>query len=137
MAFNMGELIADRGFQNALATFGAGLDPQGVGGALGNATVGWNKSKAMQESIAKTEKDNKDFRSQLLQMISGGMTPADQLGLTSMNTDGKTVTLKGTLPQGNAADAVGNAGTTGAPGKTNGGFSIKDLLPFLQAPTVG
>lgn len=126
MAFNFGELMADRGFQNMLATAGAGLDPQGVGGALGNATIGWNKSKAAQETIAKSEQANKDFRSQLLNMIGGGMTPADQAGLTSMNTDGKTVTLKGTLPSNDV---------TGA--KTNGkGFSLKDLLPFLSAPTV-
>ncbi len=134
MAFNIGEMVADKNFQNALATFGAGLDPEGVGGALGNAVIQKNKSKAMQESIAKTEKENKDFRSQLLSLLSGGMTPADQPGLTSMNTDGKTVTLKGTLPQGNAVDAVGGGtGTT----SNSGGFNMKDLLPFLSAPTVG
>lgn len=126
MAFNISELVADRNFQNALATFGAGLDPQGVGGALGNAVIQKNKSKAAQETIAKSEKENKDFRSQLLNMISGGMTSVDQPGLTSINTDGKTVTLKGTLPSNDV---------TGA--KTNGkGFSLKDLLPFLSAPTV-
>ena len=134
MAFNIGEMVADRNFQNALATFGSGLDPNGVGGALGNAVIQKNKSKAMQESIGKAEQENKDFRSQLLNMIGGGMTPVDQPGLTTMNTDGKTVTLKGTLPGGNTTNATG---TTGMSGKTNSGFSIKDLLPFLQAPTVG
>lgn len=128
MAFNINEFMADRNIQNALAGFGAGLDPQGVGGALGNATISMNKSKAMQESVAKTEKEDKDFRSQLLALLGGGMTPAGTPGMTSATVKGNEITMKGDLPSNAVTGAENNPANV-----SNNQSRLRELSPFFSA----
>ena len=43
--FDLMKTLGDAGFQNLLAGIGARLDPSGLGGALGQATVGYNQSR--------------------------------------------------------------------------------------------
>jgi hypothetical protein len=122
---NMTELLADKGFQNALAGFGVGLDPEGVGGALGKAAIGWNKSKAAQESVDAANKADKDFKSQLIALMSGGTTPKDMAGLTSIGITGDEVTMKGTLPREEDAGIKPNNQPISS--------RLKDISPFFSA----
>ena len=99
MPLNAKELLEDRNFQNMLAGVGAGLDPQGIGGVVGNASIMMNKANAAKETVLKDEAKRKDFLSQLREIIGGGMTAKELPGLTSANITGNEVTLKGTLPE--------------------------------------
>ena len=127
--FDIGALFADPNFRNLLAGIGTGLDPKGVGGAIGIPTQQYNQSVASQKSIA-------DIIAKL-----GQPTAANIPGLTSAKLDDKGVKLDIATPQF-TQNAPGGGATTTTPqgfqptpgqGQVGGVSSIKELLPFLQA----
>ena len=123
--FSVANLVADRNFQNALAGFGAGLDPEGVGGALGKAVIAKNRAKAAQETVEATGNADREFRTQLLDLLKGGMTPKESPGLTSATIDNGNITLKGTLPSDEVPGANANVPSTSE--------RIQKYLPFYSA----
>lgn len=80
-------LFNDPNFINFLAGTGAGLDPEGVGGALGKPAQAWNQNKQMGKAMAK-----QDARWQsLIEAMAGG-----KVGKATLKEDGKggtTVTM--------------------------------------------
>ena len=89
---SVSKLFADPGFQSLLAGTGAALDPKGVGGALGNATLGMIQSKQMGKAVAK-----QDQRwTALIEALGSG-----KIGSASVKTDekgGTSMSLK--APEG-------------------------------------
>ena len=80
-------VLSDPNFINLLAGVGAGLDPEGVGGAIGKATQGMIQNKQMGKAVAK-----QDQRWQaLIEAMNGG-----KVGKATLKEDGKggtTITL--------------------------------------------
>ena len=105
------KLFADPGFQSVLAGTGAALDPKGVGGALGNATLGMIQSKQMGKATAK-----QDQRwTALIEALGSGKlgsasVKTDEKGGTSMSLKAPEVSL-GALNQPSAATVSPDAGT--------------------------
>ena len=62
------ELFANKNFINLLAGFGAGVDPKGVGGALGVPVIQYNRAAAAQERDVAQEK-NKPHRIKCFLML--------------------------------------------------------------------
>jgi hypothetical protein len=95
----VGELLADPNIQSLMAGIGAGLAPEGVGGAVGKATQGMIQNKQMGKAMEK-----QDARwTALIEAMAGG-----KVGSASIKTDpkgGTSVSLKapenglGTLSQ--------------------------------------
>ena len=93
------KLLEDPNIQNLMAGIGAGLDPNGVGGAVGKATQGMIQNKQMGKAMEK-----QDARwTALIDAMAGG-----KVGSASIKTDpkgGTSVSLKapesglGTLSQ--------------------------------------
>jgi hypothetical protein len=90
--FSVSRLLSDPGFQNLLAGVGQKLDPEGVGGALGGATIAYNQSQVAAKRAEAQEKQRNEQTSMLtdvLKRMSGTesvMTPKGQPGVTSIQT---------------------------------------------------
>ena len=128
------DLAKDRNFLSLLAGIGTGLDPEGVGGAIGKPTIGYLQSKAAQEATAKSTGQRQKFNEMLIKML-GGMTPKDQEGLTSLKAGPDNVTLDITTPGGQQA-VEGATATPAAPTATPAtpeaaGINLSDIIPFL------
>jgi len=100
---NGNKLINDPNFWNLIAGIGAGLDPEGVGGAIGRPTIAFNKSNIAAKALAEQEASRKGsnlfmlsmmlpeddprkakLREEAFNMLAGIMTPPDKKGLTSI-----------------------------------------------------
>jgi hypothetical protein len=123
--------LRDRNFQNLLAGIGAGISPQGAGGAIGNALIAYNRGLAAQQTAAAGEKQrdaaNEKNRTLLGTLLGGEpdlskITPKGQPGITSFerSKDGSFV-IKGDIP---------------AIERQQLGPSSQTSLPTLTAPTV-
>ena len=105
------KLFADPNFQSLLAGTGAALDPNGVGGAMGKATLGMIQSKQMGKAVAK-----QDGRwTALIEALGSGKigsasVKTDEKGGTSMSLKAPEVSL-GALNQPSAAAVSPDAGT--------------------------
>ena len=88
--FNFLDLLGDANFQQLLAGVGSSLDPEGVGGALGKATIAYTRNKAAQSLAAKqldeSRSDRQELRDYHRTLIDklGGITPAGQPGVNSL-----------------------------------------------------
>jgi len=73
--FDLMKTLGDAGFQNLLAGIGARLDPSGLGGALGQATVGYNQSRvaaqAADERNRKIDAYNKNMLDIYNRLVGG------------------------------------------------------------------
>ena len=133
---NLSELINNRNFQNMLAFGGQKLDPEGVGGAIGGATIDLNKAMSTQESVDKMNTESKEFRDQLFAFMSGGkMTPKGEKGITETKFSGDDFTISGNI-NGSGLDQTGT-GEAAKPG-SGGGMSdpmsmMRDIAPFYSA----
>lgn len=137
---DFGALFNDRNFLNMLAGTGAGLDPEGVGGAVGKATQQYIRSLATQEAVAKEDAEKKRFNEQLLAIL-GGLTPKEMAGPTSMKIGPDKMTLDITRPGAIGGGAVAGGETnigsqlTTSPGptlpKSPTGYNLSDILPFF------
>lgn len=92
--------LADPNVINLLASFGAGLDPQGFGGALGGATRNYVAAVAAQKRADVQQQAQQQYNAQTMEVLNeirrrGGFTPPGQPGLTSAASDASGgVTLK-------------------------------------------
>jgi len=77
-----------------LSQLGAGLDPQGVGGAIGRATNTTLQSMLVSRALSQQDKLNKALISALI-----GHLANPQSGLTELSLSDKGITLKGTAPK--------------------------------------
>lgn len=89
--FDVQKILANRNFTNLLAGIGAKLDPNGVGGALGGATIAYNAAQASSERADTQEKTKNAQHEKLLQLLEthGGPTPAGTPGLTGFKVGPK------------------------------------------------
>src|SRR5215510_14227096 len=99
-------LFGDRNFQSLLAGIGAGIDPEGVGGALGRATVNYNSSVARQElakelakkrSLSDSDARMRAWRMSMMDYF-GNPTPSEQEGLNKVTFDANGATAKFDAP---------------------------------------
>lgn len=91
--------FGDRNIISLLAGIGAGLDPKGVGGALGNATNNYVRMVASQDREKNTEKANNAQTQLLLDAIkSHGFSSKDSPGVTSAVATDNGVKLEITPP---------------------------------------
>jgi len=67
----------DPNFIQALSQIGIGLDPTGVGGALGKASLAWSQSKADQKAVAKQATGQKDLTHQIMSKLKDGSLLSD------------------------------------------------------------
>ena len=114
--FTLARLLANPNFQTLLAGIGTGLDPEGVGGAIGRPTIGAIQSQAAQKAIGEQENlrrgtnllaiasmvpedERGPYIQQALAML-GGLGPLDKPGPNSvkMEKDG-TATINVTIPR--------------------------------------
>ena len=77
-----------------LSQLGAGLDPKGVGGAIGRATNTTLQSMLVSRALSQQDKLNKALISALV-----GHLANPQSGLTELSLSDKGITLKGTAPK--------------------------------------
>ena len=81
-----GDLFQDKNFLALLAGTGQGLDPEGVGGAIGGPTQQMIKNVAMQEAAQGLSKERQEHMKQLTQLLTGlgGISAPGQPGVTSL-----------------------------------------------------
>ena len=135
------EIFQDANFQNLLAGAGARLDPQGIGGALGGATIALNKSfgaqKVAENQGAANEAQQRDMKTELDLLraqrlnntppVGVPVTPPNVPGPTSIkaNPDGSVTTTStpdngpGSTANQLATPLVSTSPTVSAPPKTN------------------
>ena len=102
---NITELFQDANFQNLLAGAGARLDPTGIGGALGGATIALNKSFGAQQVAEKQGEANQREMKTAIDLLNAQrlnatppvgvpVTPPNEPGPTSIkaNPDGTVTT---------------------------------------------
>ena len=122
-------LLANPAFQNLLAGIGAGLDPKGVGGAIGNATIGYNKSRQAQAALASPEAARAAYLDKLKETL-GGFTPKGEAGVTSLGVapDG-SVNIKLDPPIPTREGITPPTTVTQAP-TINRSTQLSDIVPF-------
>jgi hypothetical protein len=101
-------LLSNPNFINLLAGIGTNLDPQGVGGALGQPTLAVNQSIAAQRALSSQEDERRKYNQQLLELLSG-ITPKGVAGPSSVTINPDGYTAKVELPGGGSA--VSDLGT--------------------------
>jgi hypothetical protein len=151
-------LLGDRNFLQLLAGIGTGLDPKGVGGALGVPTANLIASQAAQERAAKQAAAQNAQTKLVIEALNrhGGMSDAETPGVTSFKATPRGLQMEVTpQPDGGGeysgsglANPIATAPTvpTPTPGLPNpqptqpytgrrGGTSsaVNDLLPFYSA----
>lgn len=102
---NITEIFQDANFQNLLAGAGARLDPSGIGGALGGATIALNKSFGAQQVAEKQGEANQREMKTAIDLLNAQrlnatppvgvpVTPPNEPGPTSIkaNPDGTVTT---------------------------------------------
>uniref|UniRef100_A0A6M3XN83 Uncharacterized protein n=1 Tax=viral metagenome TaxID=1070528 RepID=A0A6M3XN83_9ZZZZ len=132
--FDIRALISDPNFQSFLAGTGAGLDPQGVGGAIGVPAQQMIQSKAAQKATAAGASRQEKFMQQLIQLL-GGLTPKEMPGPTSVKMGPGQMSIDLTPPSG-----AGGFGAAPVSPEAGGGFQptpqerrmpqISDIIPF-------
>ncbi len=90
------EALKNRNVINLLAGIGSRLDPKGVGGALGGATLAFTGAQAAQERAASSDAAQSRQTQMLLDAISkhGGLTPPGTPGITSAAATDDGINLK-------------------------------------------
>ncbi len=90
------KLLGDRNFINLLAGIGGRLDPKGVGGALGGATIAYTGAQAAQERAASNANAQNQQTKMLLDALDkhGGLTPPGTPGVTSAAATDTGLNLK-------------------------------------------
>jgi hypothetical protein len=105
--------LGNRNIWNALAQVGVGLDPNGVGGALGKAAIGFNSAQAASERADAAAKDRNTQRDMMMRLFSdyGGPSPSGTPGVTSVKVSPKGSVLAEIDPE-LASGQYGSQGTT-------------------------
>ena len=141
--FDIRALFSDPNFQSFLAGTGAGLDPQGVGGAIGVPAQQMIQSKAAQKATAAGASKQDKFMQQLVQLL-GGLTPKETPGPTSVKMGPGQMSIDLTPPGGAGGFGAAPFGADPfgirAAGGGEGGFQptpqerrmpqISDIIPF-------
>jgi hypothetical protein len=157
--FSIANLLQDRNFLSLLAGIGTGLDPKGIGGALGAPTQAVIASQAAQERAAKQAAAQNEQTKMVIQALSqyGGVTPKGAPGIDSIESTKDGAVKIQTTPQGGGGDYSGSgletpiAPAPPVPGRVSpniGSQSRREaataLLPFysnlldpLRAPWLG
>ncbi len=108
----MQALASNPNFIQLLAGIGAGLDPEGIGGAVGGPTAQMSRHQAMQQAAAKQQKRDTQLMDQLIAAISG-RDPSQLVGpvddpstFNKMSLDEKGLHIDAPFP-GQAATGTG------------------------------
>ncbi len=140
------KLLGDRNFINLLAGIGSRLDPKGVGGALGGATIAYTGAQAAQERAASNAEAQNQQTKMLLDALNqhGGLTPKGTPGITSATAteDGIKLDVTGNLTGqgGNTTPAAPEAPPSVTPAQSStlsaeeNKRRIASILPFYSAP---
>jgi hypothetical protein len=135
-------LFQDRNFLSLLAGIGAGLDPKGVGGALGNASQQAIAGQAAQERAAKQAAAQNAQTKMVIDALNnyGGLSPKESPGVTSLSATPEGVKMEITpqaQQEGEAAAASAPTpqaqATTGMRPTGTNRDRISALLPFYSA----
>lgn len=147
-------LLQDRNFLSLLSGIGAGLDPKGVGGAIGIPTRNAIAAQAAQERATKQAAAQNAQTKMVIEALNrhGGISSTDQPGINSISTNNKggikidanpqsgdysgsgleQPTVQTTTPDAPTIPQIGPAGTLQNPPNTSRS-SIESLLPFYLA----
>lgn len=122
---------ADPGFLNLLAGIGAGLDKEGVGGAIGNATIAYNKSKISEKALTDKQVEHKKWLDGVQNKL-GPMGSESQSGPreVKVNKDG-SVTYTIDPPSHLKTQPPTSTGQVGSGQTSQPTSSVQ--TPFLQA----
>lgn len=114
--FSLEKLLANENFLNMLAGIGAGLDPNGAGGAIGNALIAYNKSKVVERNLVNQSQAARAWDQKLIDQ-NGGLNPSTMQGVRSfkVNEDGSRTliidppqSLNQTIPPTSAGQVSGS-----------------------------
>jgi hypothetical protein len=138
----LGGLFQDRNFLSLLAGIGQGLDPKGIGGALGAPTRAIIASQAAQERAASQAAAQNAQTKMVIDALRqhGGLTPKESPGVTSFSATPEGVKFEVTPQAGEAGGLDQPIAPTAPIGATQNGAvaptarSMVDLLsPFYSA----
>jgi hypothetical protein len=137
-------LFQDRNFLSLLAGIGAGLDPKGVGGALGGASQQAIAAQAAQERAAKQAAAQNAQTKMVIDALNnyGGLSPRESPGVTSLSATPEGVKMEitpqtqqqeGAVAPETAAPSPQAQATTGIRPTGTNRDKINALLPFYSA----